>query len=67
MSGRKPTGWIRRSRFSHRELYLVIFVKGKLVTSRLNFRIPITSLERLLYGEIEAIPVFDEVSWEASK
>jgi hypothetical protein len=58
---KKPTGWLRLSRFSEKELHLVIYSEGDQQTSYVNFRVPIGILKRLLSEEVKACPVFDEV------
>jgi hypothetical protein len=57
---RQPTGWIRHSSYEPSDLHLCIVAEGSQVSSRINFRIPKATLERLLYGEVKACPVFDE-------
>lgn len=57
---KKPTGWLRVSRFSSSELHLVIYSKGEGGVSYANFRVPLYILSRLLAGSVEACPVFDE-------
>jgi hypothetical protein len=39
---------------------MVIFADGEQASSKINFRIPIRILERFFYGEVRAVPVFDE-------
>lgn len=60
VADKKPTGWLRISRFSSSDLHLVIYARGEQASSYANFRIPISILERLLSKAVEACPVFDE-------